>query len=281
MTGHPEQTFRAAPLPLRRLVATRYVTALREGGSVPALVEAQDEQGGPPPALFVAKFRAAAQGGLALAAELIAGEIARAGGLRIPELAFIEIDAALGRSEPHQEIQELLVRSAGTNLAMGYLAGALGYDVAARRPVDGQLASRIVALDLFVTNVDRTARNPNMLWQGDQLWLIDNGASFIWHHGWDGQSPESELLASAERPFARARDHVLLPLADRLPQAAEWLAAAVDDARLAAIVATVPDSWLAEAGPSLRPAYLTWLRARRAALPRILGEAERVRTAAV
>ncbi len=266
-------------LPLRRLVATRYVTALREGGSVPALVEAQEagQPGGAEPALFVAKFRAAAQGGLALAAELIAGEIARAGGLRIPELAFIQVDAALGRSEPHQEIQELLVRSAGTNLAMGYLAGALGYDVAARRPVDGRLASRIVALDLFVSNVDRTARNPNMLWQGEELWLIDNGASLIWHHGWDGQGTEADLLASAERPFARARDHVLLPLADRLPEAAAWLADAVDDARLAAIVETVPDGWLEDAAPSLRPAYLTWLRARRTALPHILQEAERVR----
>jgi hypothetical protein len=269
-------------LPLRRLVATRYVTALREGGSVPALVEAQEldppaARRGAEPALFVAKFQAAAQGGLTLAAELIAGEIARAAELPIPELAFIEIDAALGRSEPHQEIQELLVRSAGTNLAMGYLAGALGYDVAARRPVDGQLAARIVALDLYVSNVDRTARNPNLLWQGDDLWLIDNGASLIWAHGWDGRSTEAELIASAERPFARAKDHVLLPLADGLPQAAAWLAAALDDSHLAAIVATVPDGWLAEAGPSLRPAYLTWLRARRAALPRILDEAERVR----
>jgi len=264
-------------LPLRHLVATRYVTALREGGSVPALVEAEDQARRGEPALFVAKFRAAAQGGLTLAAELIAGEIARAAGLRIPELAFIEIDAALGRSEPHQEIQELLVRSAGTNLAMGYLAGAIGYDVAARRPVDGLLASRIVALDLYVTNVDRTARNPNMLWQGDDLWLIDNGASLIWHHGWDGGATDADLAAAAQRPFARARDHVLLPFADRLPEAADWLSAALDDARLESIVATVPDAWLAGAIPSLRAAYVTWLRARRAALPHILSEAERVR----
>jgi hypothetical protein len=275
MPAQPEQTTTPAPLPLRHLVATRYVTALREGGSVPAVVEAQTEE------LFVAKFRAAAQGGLTLAAELIAGEIARAAGLPIPELAFIDVDVALGRSEPHQEIQELLIRSAGTNLAMGYLVGALGYDVAARRPVDGQLASRIVALDLYVANVDRTARNPNMLWQGDDLWLIDHGASLIWHHGWDGQATDAEVVASAERPFARARDHVLLPLADRLADAAAWLAAAVDDARLGAIVATVPDAWLADAAPSLRAAYLTWLKARRAALPRILDEAERVRPARV
>jgi hypothetical protein len=144
---------------LRRLVATRYVTALREGGSVPAVVEADDG------ALYVAKFRAAAQGGRALAAEVVVGELARAAGLPVPELAVIEIDAALGRSEPHQEIQELLIASAGLNLAMGYLAGAIGYDVAARRPVEGELASLIVALDVFAANVDRTARNPNLLWQ--------------------------------------------------------------------------------------------------------------------
>ena len=154
----PPRTTAAAPPALRRLFATRYVTALREGGSVPAVVEADDG------ALYVAKFRAAAQGGRVLAAELIVGELARAAGLRVPELALIDIDAALGRSEPHQEIQELLIASAGTNLAMAYLAGAVGYDVAARRPVDGALASAIVALDLFATNVDRTARNPNLLW---------------------------------------------------------------------------------------------------------------------
>src|SRR4051812_17946840 len=133
---------------LRQLVAIRYVTALREGGSVPAIVEADDG------ALYVAKFRAAAQGGRALAAEVVVGELARAAGLPVPELAGIEIDAALGRSEPHQEIQELLIASAGLNLAMGYLAGAIGYDVAARRTVDGELASLIVALDVFAANVD-------------------------------------------------------------------------------------------------------------------------------
>src|SRR3954454_20338637 len=210
----------ARPAPPRRLFAARYVTALREGGSVPAVVEADDG------ALYVAKFRAAAQGGRALAAELIVGELARAAGLRIPELALIEIDPALGRSEPHQEIQELLIASAGLNLAMGYLAGAVGYDVAARRAVEGQLASLIVALDVFAANVDRTARNPNLLWSGGALWLIDNGASLYWQHGWDGSEPASALAASAARPFAQVGEHVLLPLADALPAAAIALAAA-------------------------------------------------------
>jgi hypothetical protein len=261
--------------PLRQLLATRYVTALREGGSVPAVVEADDG------ALYVAKFRAAAQGGRALAAELIVGELARAAGLRVPELAFIEIDAALGRSEPHQEIQELLIASAGLNLAMGYLAGAVGYDVAARRPVDGALASRIVALDVYAVNVDRTARNPNLLWHGGQLWLIDHGAALYWHHGFDG-SDEGELAASAARPFGRVGDHVLLPFADELPAAGEALEAALDGETIARAVDAVPEVWLeGPGGGELRAAYGAWLRARRAALPRIIEEANRVRASRV
>jgi hypothetical protein len=261
---------------LRRLFATRYVTALREGGSVPAVVEADDG------ALYVVKFRAAAQGGRVLAAEMIVGELARAAGLRLPELALIEVDAALGRSEPHQEIQELLIASAGTNLAMAYLAGAVGYDVAARRPIDGALASAIVALDLFATNVDRTARNPNLLWWQGELWLIDHGASLFWQHGWDGTEAPAALAASAARPFARAGEHVLLAFADALPAAGAALAAALDDAVIDRAVAAVPDAWLeGPGGDKLRAAYAAWLRARRAALPTIIEEANRVRAARV
>ena len=261
---------------LRRLLATRYVTALREGGSVPAVVEADD--GG----LWVAKFRAAVQGGRALAAELIVGELGRAAGLRIPELALIDIDAALGRSEPHQEIQELLVASAGTNLAMAYLGGAVGYDVAARRPVGGELASAIVALDVLAANVDRTARNPNLLWLRGELWLIDHGASLYWHHGWDGAQPLADLAAAAARPFDQAREHVLLPLADRLPAAGAALAAALGDDVIDGAVGEVPDDWLSGPGADqLRSAYKAWLRARRAALPRIIEEVNRVRATRV
>jgi hypothetical protein len=260
----------------RRLAATRYVIALREGGSVPAVVEADDG------ALYVAKFRAAAQGGRVLAAELIVGELARAAGLRVPELALIDIDAALGRSEPHQEIQELLVASAGVNLAMAYLPGAVGYDVAARRPVAGALASAIVTLDVFAANVDRTARNPNLLWHGGELWLIDHGASLYWHHGWDGGRGSDALAASAARPFERAGEHVLLAAADQLRAAGVALAAALDDGTIARAVAAVPDDWLqGPGGGELRAAYLAWLRARRAALPALIDEAERVRTARV
>jgi len=261
---------------LRRLAATRYVTALREGGSVPAVVEADDG------ALWVAKFRAAAQGGRVLAAELIVGELARAAGLRVPELALIDIDVALGRSEPHQEIQELLIASAGVNLAMAYLGGAVGYDVAARRALDGALASAIVALDVFATNVDRTARNPNLLWWRGDLWLIDHGASLFWQHGWDGSSAPAALAASAGRPFDRAAEHVLLPFADRLPAAGAALAEALSDDVIDGAVAGVPDEWLVgPGGDQLRAAQRAWLRARRAALPQIIDEAQRVRAARV
>jgi hypothetical protein len=200
----------------------------------------------------------------------------------VPELALVDVDVALGRSEPHQEIQDLLIASAGVNLAMAYLAGAVGYDVAARRPVDGGLASAIVALDVFATNVDRTARNPNLLWWRGELWLIDHGASLFWQHGWDGTSPAAELAASAARPFARATEHVLLPFADGLPAAGAGLAAALGDDVIDGAVAALPDEWLVgPGGAELRAAYRAWLRARRAALPQIIEEANRVRAAGV
>jgi len=262
----------SAPSPLRRIAATRYVTALREGGSVPAVVEADDG------ALYVAKFRGAAQGARALTAEWVVGELARAARLPMPTLALIEVDAALGRSEPHQEIRELLIASAGLNLAMGYLEGAFGYDVAARVAVDGALASSIVALDVFATNVDRTARNPNLLWWRGDLWLIDHGAALYWHHGYDGSEDEAALTVSARRPFARTAEHVLLPFADDLPRAGAALVAAFDDATINRIVAAIPDAWLdGVGGDRLRGAYVLWLRARRDAFFHIIEEANRVR----
>ena len=244
---------------------------------MPAVVEADDG------ALWVAKFRAAAQGGRVLAAELIVGELARAAGLRVPELALIDIDAALGRSEPHQEIQELLIASAGTNLAMAYLAGAVGYDVAARRPVSGALASAIVALDVFATNVDRTARNPNLLWHGGELWLIDHGASLYLAARLGRRARRSgELAAAAARPFAPRGRTRAAAVRRRLPAAGAALAAALDDDVIDRVVAAVPDAWLeGPGGDELRAAYAVWLRARRAALPHIIEEATRVRAARV
>jgi hypothetical protein len=165
---------------------------------------------------------------------------------------------------------------------MAYLGGAVGYDVAARRPVAGELASAIVALDLLAANVDRTARNPNLLWWRGELWLIDHGASLYWHHGWDGAQPLDQLAVSAARPFARAGEHVLLAMADRLPAAGAALAAALDDATIDRAVAAVPDAWLeGPGGGALRAGYGVWLRARRAALPHIIDEADRVRASRV
>lgn len=193
----------ASPSPLRTVQVTRYVTPLREGGSLPAIVEADDEF------LYVLKFRGAGQGVKALIAELIAGEIARALGLRVPEIVFAQLDAAFGRTEPDEEIQDLLRASVGLNLGLHYLAGASTFDPLVT-PVDAKLASQIVWLDGLVTNVDRTARNTNMLVWHKELWLIDHGASLYFHHA--GQDWEEQ----SRRPFTQIKDHVLLPQASEL-----------------------------------------------------------------
>lgn len=203
---------------LPRVAATRYVTPLREGGSLPAVVEADDQQ------LYVAKFRGAGQGARALVAEVIVGELGRAVGLPVPGLALVHLDEALARAEPDPEIQDLLRASVGLNVGLAYLPGAVGFDPAARPAPAAKLASRIVMFDAFVTNVDRTARNPNLLWSRGELWLIDHGAALYWHHDWDGG------LEGSARPFPLIRDHVLLPFADELPSAAEALRRALGDA---------------------------------------------------
>src|SRR3954466_3291729 len=183
---------------LRTVCATRYVTPLREGGSLPAIVEASDL------GHYVLKFRGAGQGPLALVAELIAGEIGRALGLPVPEVVLIEVDAVLGRNEADPEIRELLRASVGLNLGLDYLPGSATYDAAADR-VEADLASGIVWFDSFVTNVDRTPRNPNLLWWHKALYLIDHGAALYFHHNW----PSLETMARSR--FTPIRDHVLLP----------------------------------------------------------------------
>jgi hypothetical protein len=217
---------------IRSVRATRYVTPLREGGSLPAIVEAEDL------GLYVVKFRGAGQGPLALVSELIAGEVARALNLSVPELVFIEIDEALGRNEPDPEIRDLLKASVGCNLALDYLPGATMFDPAARDSVEGELASRIVWFDAFVTNVDRTARNPNLLYWHRTLYLIDHGASLYFHHNWDSAA---EFVVSA---FSAIRNHVLLPWADAIDKADETLRRQLDLALLNEIVEQVPESWL-------------------------------------
>jgi hypothetical protein len=214
---------------------TRYVTPLREGGSLPALVEADDGF------LYVLKFRGAGQGVKALIAELIAGETARLLGLRMPEIVFAHLDPAFGRTEPDEEIQDLLRASTGLNLGLHYLSGTITFDPLVN-PVDARLASQVVWLDCLMTNVDRTARNTNMLvWHG-QLWLIDHGASLYFHHS--GQPWE----AQSRRPFSQVKDHVLLPHAAQLEAVDQEFRAVLTPERIQAVVGLIPDAWLTGEG---------------------------------
>lgn len=247
------------PPPLRQLEAIRYVKPLREGGSLPAIMEL--EGGELPPELYVVKLRGAGQGARALVAEIIVGQLGRSLGLPVPEVVLVTLDEALARTERDQEIQALLLASTGMNMALRYLPGALMFDAAVASPVvDGGLASRVVAFDAYVTNVDRTARNPNLLEAQGGLWLIDHGAALYWHHDWDGG------VAGADRRFPLVRDHVLLRWADALAEAGQWLLRELTDARIEAAVAGVPAGWLAEepaAAEVRRKEYVAFLRARR------------------
>ena len=240
---------------MRTVRATRYLTPLREGGSVPAIVEADDE------GTYVAKFRGAAQGPRALVAELVAGELGRLLGLPVPQLVLIELDAVLARSEPDEEIQQLLRSSAGLNIALDYLPGALNWEPALAPPPDRDLAAAVVWFDAFITNVDRTPRNPNMLRWHRALYLIDHGAALYFHHDWH------DHLARSRSPFAMIRNHALLPLAGDLRAADAALAPRITLAALHDIVAQVPDAWLAgEATPAeTRRSYVEHLWSRAAA----------------
>jgi hypothetical protein len=272
----PSSTLASSLLrPPLRVAAVRYVTPLREGGSVPALVEADDGL------LYVVKLRGAGQGARVLIAEWIAGRLGQALGLAIPALALVDLDAALARSEPDTEIQDILRASAGVNLGLTHLDGSLTFDPGARRPLDAETAARAVLLDSFTTNVDRTARNPNLLWWRGQLAPIDHGAALYWQHDWDGTVADGR----PERPFPLVREHVLLPFTDdaALAEAGETAARVFTDPLIDAIVSAIPEEWLAPlpGAPdpaAQRAAYAGWLRARRAALPAITQEAARART---
>src|SRR5678816_1508542 len=193
---------------IRTVNVIRYITPLREGGSLPAIADADDNF------MYVIKFRGAGQGSKALIAELVAGEIARLLGLKIPEIVFANLDEAFGRTEPDEEIQDLLKASEGLNLALHYLSGAIMYDPLTTK-IDLELASKIVWFDAFVSNVDRTVRNTNMLMWHKELWLIDHGASLYFHHSWNNWEEQSVS------PFALVKDHVLLPYASRLEEVDE------------------------------------------------------------
>jgi hypothetical protein len=216
---------------LRTVAASRYVTPLREGGSLPAIVEADDD------GMYVLKFKGAGQGAKVLVAELIAGELARALGLPVPELVFIELDIDLARTEPDPEIQQLIRESAGLNIGLDYLPGSVMFDPIATQ-LDEELASAIVWFDALVTNVDRTVRNTNLLMWHGQVQLIDHGAALYFHHSW------SDPLARAHDRFAPIKDHVLLKLASRIGQVDERLAAQLTPERIGEIVSLVPDAWL-------------------------------------
>jgi hypothetical protein len=261
---------------LRTVTATKYVTPFREGGSLPGLVEADDD------GLYVVKFRGAAQGPRALVAEVIAGELGRAIGLPVPELVLIDVDPALAGVEPDPWVGELLERSPGINLGLDYLPGSMTFDPRADGRPDADLAANIVWFDALVTNTDRSPRNPNILtWHG-RLWLIDHGASLFIHHTW--LDPD----AHARRPLPTIATHVLLPYASALGDAHDRLAPLVTDAVLAEVIGRVPDGWLESVGPAAaiggpaeqRAAYVRYLRTRVAARDALVDSIEEVRHAA-
>ncbi len=228
---------------LRTVNVTRYITPLREGGSLPALAEADDDF------KYVLKFKGSGHGPKALIAELVGGEIARSIGLKIPELVFANLDEAFGQTEPDEEIQDLLQGSKGLNLALHFLSGAITFDPVVTT-VDAALASKIVWLDAFITNVDRTFKNTNMLMWHRELWLIDHGACLYFHHSWP------DWATYAKSPFALIKDHVLLPKAALLAETNSELKVLLTQEKIREIVALIPDEWLYWDGTDEPPATL-------------------------
>jgi hypothetical protein len=256
---------------IRQVHVTRYITPLREGGSLPAIAEADDSF------LYVLKFRGAGQGPKSLIAELIGGEIARALGLRVPEIVFAWLDSAFGRTEPDEEIQDLLKASVGLNLGVHYLSGAISFDPIVT-PVDADTASAIVWLDCLLTNVDRTSNNTNMLVWNKELWLIDHGASLYFHY-----SPENWEM-KAETPFVQVKNHVLLPWASRLDETDKRFQSVLVSEKLKDIVDLIPDEWLNAEGQSAaeaRDIYFRFLQIRLAASKIFIKEAQNARATLV
>ncbi len=258
---------------LRTVNVTRYVTPLREGGSMPAIAEADDEF------FYVLKFRGAGQGKKALIAELIGGEIARALGLKVPEIVFAMLDEAFGRTEPDEEIQDLLRASVGLNLALHYLSGSITYDPVATT-IDPRLASKIVWLDCLIMNVDRTSRNTNMLTWYKELWLIDHGASLYFHHSWN------DWKEQAAKPFLLVKDHVLLPQAAKLDEVDAEHKRLLSPELIKNIVDLVPEEWLADepvfqSVNEHRQAYVEFLETRIANSEIFVKEAKHAREAII
>jgi hypothetical protein len=252
---------------VRTVRAARYVTPLREGGSVPAIVEGDDE------GLYVTKFRGAAQGIGALLAELLGGALAQALGFNVPERVLMDFDGALARNEADPELRELLKASAGLNMALDYLPGSVTFDPLAGSPPSAELASDLVLFDAFITNVDRTVRNPNLLTWHRALWLIDHGSAFYFHHDWEN------FLEKSQSRFPQVRDHVLLPFAGTLERSAAKLQRALTEEVIQAAVSVLPEGWLGnrpfQDPEEHRQAYARYLVDRRGAFPMILEEAQR------
>ncbi len=257
---------------LRTVQATRYVTPLREGGSLPAIVEADDL------GLYVVKFRGAGQGPKALVAEVIGGQIGQALGLPVPDIVAVDIDPALGRNEPDPEIQDLIAASTGLNAGLDYLPGSLAVAAAVDLPIDAEQAADIVWFDAYISNVDRTPRNPNLLLWHRKLWLIDHGASLYLHHSW------TDPVAVAGAKFAAIKEHILLPVAGPIPEADARLRERLTPELIAEIVAGVPDDWFEGQTPFATPAehragYEAYLTRRLESSHEFVEEAERARRA--
>ena len=258
---------------MRTVTATRYVTPLREGGSLPAIVEADDD------GMYVLKFRGAGQGTKALIAEIIAGELARSAGFLVPEQVFINLDIELAKTEPDPEIQDLIRASGGLNFGIDYLPGSVMFDPVAEKP-NAELASRIVWFDAYVTNIDRTARNANLLLWHRKMWLIDHGASLYFHHSW------ADMEQRSKEPFLQIKDHILLEFATELEVADTALVSKITEEEIRRIVDLVPDEWMVGNSPfssfaENRQAYVDYL-VRRLAEPRnFLKEAIRARSVKV
>ena len=258
---------------LRTVTVTRYITPLREGGSLPALAEADDDF------KYVLKFRGAGHGVKALIAEYIGGEIARTLGLKVPELVFANLSEAFGRTEADEEIQDLLQGSQGLNLALHFLSGAINFDPAVTS-VEEKSASQIVWLDALITNVDRTYRNTNMLIWHKELWLIDHGASLYFHHSW------SNIEKSAMSPFSLIKDHVLLPRAAHLEEVNQEFKSKLTEKRIRAIISGIPDDWLQwketdESPQQIKEVYIQFLLTRLANSEIFVKEAQHARQALI
>ncbi|UGU14746.1 aminotransferase class I and II [Sinomicrobium kalidii] len=261
------------PLEIRKVTVTRYITPLREGGSLPALADADDGF------KYVVKFRGAGHGVKALIAELLGSEIARKLGLKIPEIVYAELDEAFGRTEGDEEIQDLLRASQGLNIGMHFLSGAINFDPVAVE-VDEELASRIVWLDAFITNIDRTFRNTNMLHWHKEVWLIDNGASFYFHHSWNNWEKQ------ARTPFAYIKDHVLLSQAGMLDEVDSAFRKQLTDDALRTIVDLIPEEWLEweyvdQTPQQIRDVYFNFLTTRLANSGIFVNEAKHAREAVI